>query len=110
MQIDNIVITDHGEKRFSERTGLPKRLVTKKAQEALKNGITHAEATGYLRKYFDKLFMQYGSANNVRVYNNDVYVFCGATLVTVFPLPQSLRKTAAKICTRKQKARGNEDV
>ena len=86
---------------------MPKRLVTKKAQEALERGITHAEATGPLRKYYDKLYIDRKTANNIRVMHNMVYIFYFDVLITVFPLPQSLRKTAMKIWEKKQRSKGN---
>jgi len=92
--VSGLYITDHAEGRFKERTGLSKRLVTKKAQEALEHGISHADTTGALRKYFDKLYMAQEKANNIRVYCGTVYLFAYDTLLTVFPLPQNLRKTA----------------
>jgi len=107
---NNLYITNHSERRFKERTGLPKRLVTKKAAEALECGITHAETTGPLRKYYDKLYLEHATANNIRVMHNMVYIFYFDVLITVFPLPQSLRKTAAKIWVKKQKGEINERV
>lgn len=101
--MSSLYITNHSERRFKERTGLPKRLVAKKAAEALERGITHAEATGPLRKYYDKLYLDHQTANNIRVMHNMVYIFYFDVLITVFPLPQSLRKTAAKIWERKCK-------
>lgn len=99
--MSNLYITDHAEGRFKERTGLSKRLVTKKAQAALERGITHADATGQLRKYFDKLYLAQETANNIRVYCGTVYLFSYDTLLTVFPLPQNLRKAAEKIQRKK---------
>lgn len=101
--MSNLYITNHSERRFKERTGLPKRLVTRKAQEALERGITHEEATGALRKYYDKLYLEHGKANNIRIYHGMVYIFICDTLITVFPLPQSLQKTAVKIWREKRK-------
>jgi hypothetical protein len=105
--MNNLYITDHSERRFKERTGLPKRLVTAKAREALERGITHAETTGQLRRYYDKLYLANKTANNIRTYHNYVYIFCYDALVTMFPLPQSLRKTAIKIWRKKQIDTGN---
>lgn len=105
--MSDLYITNHSEKRFKERTGLSKRLVTRKAREALERGITHAETTGPLRKYYDKLFLVHETANSIRVMHNTVYIFCNNALVTVFPLPQSLRKTAMKIWEKKQRSKGN---
>ena len=103
--MDDLIITNHAEKRFKARSGLPKRLVTKTAQLALANGVTHAETTGRLRKYFDKLYLAQESANNIRAYCGMVYIFYYSKLLTVFPLPTSLRKQAAKIQARKKRGR-----
>lgn len=108
--MSNLYITNHSERRFKERTGLSKRLVTKKALEALERGITHAETTGPLRKYYDKLYLDHHTANNIRVMHNMVYIFYFDVLITVFPLPQSLRKTAAKIWRKKHDGNDNERV
>ena len=105
----SLYITNHGERRFKERTGLPKRLVTKQAALALERGIAHAEATGQLRKYFDKLYLAQENANNIRIYCGMVYVFAYDTLVTVFPLPQGLRKTAEKIQKKKVESKTNAE-
>lgn len=107
--MSNLYITNHSERRFKERTGLSKRLVTKKAQEALERGICHAETTGALRRYFDKLYLAQENANNIRVYCGNVYVFAYDTLITVFPLPQSLRKTAEKIQHKKTEGLSNAE-
>ena len=82
-------------------------MVTQKAQEALAHGISHAETTGALRKYYDKLYLQYETANNVRVWQNIVYVFYFDVLITVFPLPQGLRKTAIDLHRKKKQGQTN---
>ena len=76
--------------------------MTRNARKALAHGVSHADATGALRKYFDKLYLQEQTANNIRIYNGAVYIFCNTTLVTVYPVPSSLRKIAEKIQRRKQ--------
>ena len=98
----NLIITDHAEDRFRERVGLPKRLVTKNAKKALELGVTHADATGRLKRYFDHLYMVEQQANNVRIYCGTVYVFSFDTLITVFPVPPELRKCAAKAQQKKK--------
>jgi len=105
--VSNLYITNHAEDRFKERVGLPKRLAAKNAALALERGITHAEATGKLRHYFDKLYMAQETANNIRIYCGNVYIFSYDTLITVFPLPQSLRKIAEKIHREKRDSRSN---
>lgn len=92
--MSNLYVTDHAEMRFKERTGLSKRLVAKKAAEALERGISHADATGALRRYFDRVYLAQEKANNIRIYCGTVYLSSYDTLLTVFPLPQNLRKQA----------------
>lgn len=97
-----LYITDHAEKRFKERCGLPKRVVAKSTAAALERGVTHGEATGALCRYMDALYLRYGTANNVRIYCGNVYIFSGETLITIFALPQNLRKTAATLQEKKK--------
>lgn len=102
-KVSELYITDHAEKRFRERAGLPKRLVVKNAAAALERGISHAETSGQLRRYYDKLFRVNETANNIRVYCGMVYIFRFDTLITVFPLPQKYRKTAALLAQKKKR-------
>lgn len=97
-----LYITDHAENRFKERAGLPKRVVAKSAAAALERGVAQGEATGALRRYMDALYLRYGVANNVRIYCGNVYIFCGETLITIFALPQNLRKIAATLQGKKK--------
>lgn len=106
----SLIITDHGEKRFKERTGLPKRLVTKKAREALRYGIKRNDTSGSLRRYFEYLYRKEMNADNVRIYLNYVYIFHQEYLITVFQLPQAYRKTAEKIQRQKKEKEGNTRV
>ena len=101
-----MVITDHAEGRFKERVGLPKRLATKNAAAALERGVTHGETSGRLRRYFDKLYHFNETANNIRVYCGNVYIFHFDTLITVYPLPHDLRKIAEKIQRNKRNSPG----
>ena len=100
--MSGLIITDHAADRFRERTGLPKRLVTKTAQKALEQGITAADTVGQLRRYLDGLYLAHRSANNIRAYCGRVYIFHFDTLITVYDLPNNLRKQAEKAQRRKQ--------
>ena len=84
----------HGKKRVRKRIGIKKKAVNKMRDAAFNKGLTHAQATGRLSRYFDKLFLEHETANNIRVYANYVWIFAGETLVTVFPIPGNLRRAA----------------
>lgn len=94
-------VTRHAHKRLRKRVGLPKSAVQNNARKALLYGVTHAETTGGLHRYLDYLWHQHETANNVRVYCGSVYIFCGDTLVTVWPLPEKFRKRAQDLAKKK---------
>ena len=92
-----VYVTDHAAKRSKERLGLPKRVTTKNAEKALLYGIKHSETKGALRKYLDGIYLKRETANNIRIYCNNVYLFQNEMLITVYPLPHELKKTAEKL-------------
>lgn len=94
-------ITYHGEQRVKDRIGLSKKKSNDIAEKALQFGITHSEAKGSLKRYFDKLFFKNRAANNIRIYHEKVFIFNNNTLVTVIDLPNNLKKTALKISKSK---------
>lgn len=95
-------ITRHAEKRTRLRLGLPKRSVTKNAENALRYGLTHKDTTGSFNRYITGLYLKHGNGNNIRIYCNTVYIFSGDKLITLFPLPQRYKKIA-KSLTEKRK-------
>lgn len=100
-----VSITRHAEKRTRSRLGLPKRVADRNANRALQDGIGHRDVNGSLRRYIDALYFRNMVGNNIRIYNNYVYIFHNQTLITVFGLPRRYRQTAIKL----QKERKNED-
>ena len=101
-------VTNHAARRTKERLGLPKKLSHKNAENALRYGIRHSDTSGSLNRYISALYWKHETANNIRIYCNNVYIFHGETLITIFPLPQKYRKTAARI-NRKTTERGELD-
>jgi len=90
-------VTRHAEKRTRKRIGLPKRVTGKNADKALRDGVRHRDVNGSLRRYVDALYFRNTAGNNIRIYNDFVYIFHNQTLITVFPLPQRYRKAAKKL-------------
>lgn len=90
-------VTKHATRRTKERVGLPKRLSKKNAEKALQEGIRHEETRGSLHRYIGALYWRNQTANNVRIYCNNVYIFHDDILITIFPLPQKYRKTAERL-------------
>lgn len=96
-----VTMTQHAVKRTKERAGIPKSAATRNAEKALQFGIQHNETSGSLNRYLTGLYFKHKTANNVRIYCNNVYIFNGAKLITMFQLPQKYRGTAEKIAGRK---------
>ena len=83
-----VYVTDHAAKRTKQRAGLPK---------ALQNGIRHEETKGALRRYLDSVYLKRETANNIRIYCNNVYLFHNEMLITLYPLPPEFRRIATKL-------------
>lgn len=87
-----IVITDHAYERGKERVGLNAKEFDTIVFKAYLSGKKHSDTKGELKKYITALYLQYKNANNTRIYGNHIYLFSNFTLVTVYHLPQNLRK------------------
>lgn len=105
MSEQDVRITKHSRQRTKDRLGIKKKIAEKNAVKALNNGITHAMATGNLKRYLDKLYLSHKQGNNMRVYHRYVYIFHDTTLITIVPLPNNLQPIADKI----QKAASSDD-
>lgn len=92
-----VYVTDHAAKRSKERLGLPKRVATKNAERALHYGIKHSETKGALRRYLNAVYLKRETANNIRIYSNNVYIFHNEMLITIYPLPNEYKRTAERL-------------
>lgn len=93
-------ISRHAKKRMKERCGFNKKSQGRMALKAFEEGIPHAQTKGRLNKWITSLYFNNEKANNIRIYGDNAYIFCGGTLVTVIPVPADLRKDL-KNMTRK---------
>lgn len=98
----SLKITKHAEKRMKERIGLNKKTIDKVAIKAMKEGLKHRELKGSLLKHVSELYLRYKKANNIRVFNNKVYLFREDVLITVVPLPFKYTKIYLKIKNAKK--------
>ena len=91
----NCTVTRHANKRTRKRVGIPQKAVYRNARSALERGLGYAEAKGGLKRYIGWLYSSYnGAANNIRIYNNYVYIFRDDVLITVLNLPPEHRAAA----------------
>jgi len=89
-------LTTHGDKRIRKRLGIPRKAAQSHSDRARKEGFPRTHFTGRLRRYLDKLWHEGGKTHDYRIFNGAVYVFAGETLITVWVLPQSLKKAATQ--------------
>ncbi len=94
-------ISDHAKQRMKERCGFNKKSQERMAKRALEQGITHKQTKGRLNKWVTSLYFKNRNANNIRIYGDNAYIFCGDTLVTVIPVPPSLKKDLDRMIKKK---------
>lgn len=88
-------VTNHGEYRVRKRTGVPKKAVDRMAKRALLEGIGRCEFSGSLRRYLDGAYHHHNEeANNIKVWNEKIWIFNGDILITVLDLPQKYKNRA----------------
>lgn len=87
-----MVITDHAYKMAKKRLKWKRNVIDKMAAKAFEEGILHSQTKGKLKRYIDKLYLSHRTANNIRIYGEDVYFFAGDTLITLYRLPSSMLK------------------
>lgn len=96
MEEPKIDITKHAYERAKERLNLSKKSLDRMAIKAFKYGIEKGETKGKLRTYLDNLWMSEQKANNIRVYGENVFLFCDTSLITLYQLTNQLRKYLKK--------------
>ena len=91
-----VSVTQHAYDRAKERLRWRPEVLDKMAEKAFVDGVEHKDTKGSLNRYITKLWLEYRRANNIRIYGENIYLFCGNALVTVFQLPNNMRKRAKK--------------
>lgn len=87
-----VIITDHAYERAKERIGWKPKVLDKMAEKAFLEGKKHKDTKGALMRYLTKLWFSYKHCNNVRIYGENVFFFCDNILITLYQLPNNLRK------------------
>lgn len=86
------ILTDHAIERADERLGWNREILLKMSQKALEKGLNHCDTKSKLNKYITKLWFQYKTANNVKIYGENLFLFKGNILITLYRLPNELIK------------------
>ena len=84
-------VSKHASQRLKERCGLKKKSVRRMADIAFMKGMKEEDTSGQLNRFMVKLYCTNMDANNIRIYGNYIYIFCGETLVTVLHVPHRLK-------------------
>lgn len=85
-------LTKHSIERAKSRLNLNERSISRLAEKALETGKKHSECKGKLRKYIDKIYLEYKTANNIRIYGHIIFLFVGEKLITLYQIPNDLKK------------------
>lgn len=94
---NGILITEHAYDRAKERLSMNQVSFTKLSEKAFSDGMTHSESAGNLKKFIDKLVLSHNkAASNIRIYGENVFLFSGNILKTVYQVPPNLKKSALK--------------
>jgi hypothetical protein len=92
----NIVITEHAYNRAKERLKWKKATLDRMAYKAYKEGLSHKEVNGRIKNYLEDIYRADTKLNNMRVYGENIFIFTGSRLITIYRLPNDLSLSAQK--------------
>jgi len=90
--MEEVIITDHAFDKIKERMGFKKKVAIKMTKMAIEKGLSHKDTKGRLNKYITSLWGYNKNANNIKIYGHYIFIFSGNTLITVYLLPNNLKK------------------
>lgn len=85
-------VTKHAYRRAKERLKWKTKVLDKMAAKAFSEGIKHKDTKGALQRYVTKLWFKNRQINNAKIYGENIYLFSDNVLVTIYQLPNDLRK------------------
>ena len=88
-------LTNHALKRCRKRFGLPRKSIRRTAEKALSEGRARGEFKGRFKRYLDAIFLKDRTANNMRIYGQNLYIFKGETLITAWTIPTKYHNNLA---------------
>lgn len=89
--MNEITITKHAYSRAKERLNWKKVVLDKMSKRAYDSGVTHSQTGGALNRYITKLWAEYKTANNIRIYGEHIFLFCGHKLITLYRVPNKFK-------------------
>lgn len=95
--IYGVIVTRHAADRMQERGGLNRKSIQRIANQVYSNGYPIERTKGRLRKWMYKISKSNPSAQNLRIYGDKLYIFSNDVLITVFNIPNNLKKDLPKM-------------
>lgn len=83
-------LTKHAIKQAKSRLGWNESTLQRMVPKIMSDGIKHNQTKGSLKKFMDHTYTKYGDANNMRIYGEDLFIFSGNTLITLYRIPNKL--------------------
>lgn len=102
-------VTRHARKRLHERDGTNKASAERKALLALERGCRLEDTKGRLHLWMLEQ-KEKGSADNLIVYGDKLFIFNGDTLITVTVLPPDIRKNIQAYIKGRRNAQKNKGL
>lgn len=87
-----VKVSHHAFQRIRERCGLNRKSAERLAQRAFERGIKHEQTKGRLNKWVTSQYFRNENIDNLIIYGDNIYLFDGNILVTVFRVPHDLLK------------------
>lgn len=102
-QDSKLFVTHHAILRGRKRLSWQGETLGRMAQKAYYLGMAYQQTKGRLRKYFDRICQDHGNAEFIRLYGENIFVFYGGTLVTIWQLPVEFRALASTLRQKQEK-------
>jgi UDP-2,3-diacylglucosamine pyrophosphatase LpxH len=97
-----IEVTSHARERMKERCKLKAKSTERIARIAYEKGLKPDDFSGSLHGYLVSLYEYNGKANNIKLYGDKIYIFCGDVLVTVYDTPKRFRNTVNNLMRKRR--------
>ena len=96
-------ITKHAYKKAKQVFGLNKSGIENLFRKALSSGLMHGDTKGHLQKWINSRYFVNETANNMRVYGEYLFIVNDKTVITLYILPNNLKKLAKKLIEQRDK-------
>ncbi|WP_038164899.1 hypothetical protein [Verrucomicrobium sp. BvORR106] len=97
-----LAITEHAYDRAKKRLGLDRAATEREVEKVFATGLRHGETGGKLNRYLTRLYLEHGTADNLRIHSEHVFVFSGHVLITILHLPNEMKRAALDALSKRK--------